>query len=71
MKVNDLYKREIDDSDFRPLCEGNNKLEGEPRLLIAPIPGTDGYALRDSENPEAGTLRFQGEELRAAGIATD
>lgn len=43
----------------------------ESRVEIAPIPGmADAYALRDSKNPAAGTLRFTGAELRAAGIAT-
>ncbi|WP_425564011.1 DUF397 domain-containing protein [Nonomuraea longicatena] len=27
-------------------------------------------ALRDSKNPDAGTLRFTGDELRAAGMTT-
>jgi hypothetical protein len=37
---------------------------------IAPIPGaSDAFALRDSKNPDAGTLRFTGEELRAAGMS--
>ncbi|MEU7877121.1 DUF397 domain-containing protein [Microbispora bryophytorum] len=38
---------------------------------MAPIPGETGaFALRDSKNPDAGTLRFTGAELRAAGLTT-
>ncbi|MEV4101024.1 DUF397 domain-containing protein [Nonomuraea sp. NPDC049649] len=41
----------------------------ESCVLIAPIPGVeDAYAVRDSKNPDAGTLRFTGDELRAAGL---
>ncbi|WP_432934476.1 DUF397 domain-containing protein [Microbispora sp. CA-135349] len=39
---------------------------------MAPIPGTaDAFALRDSKNPNAGTLRFTGDELRAAGMTAN
>ncbi|MGI5271376.1 DUF397 domain-containing protein [Nonomuraea sp. CA-218870] len=37
---------------------------------MVPIPGVeDAYAVRDSKNPDAGTLRFTGDELRAAGLS--
>jgi hypothetical protein len=68
---NDLYKRPIDESLFRAACGGNDGEEGESCVLIAPIAGTDAFALRDSKNPDAGTLRFHGEELRAAGLTID
>jgi hypothetical protein len=69
---NDLYQRPIDQSLFRRACGGNqDEEEMESCVLIAPIAGTDAFALRDSKNPDAGTLRFHGEELRAAGLAID
>jgi hypothetical protein len=57
---------------FSRLCGGGRQDEdGEGCVLIAPIPGIeDAYALRDSKNPDAGTLRFTGDELRAAGLST-
>jgi hypothetical protein len=65
----ELYQRSVDEGAFRALCGGNQQEEeGESCVLIAPIAGTDGFALRDSKNPDAGTLRFHGEELRAAGM---
>lgn len=66
----DLYGRQLGDVPFSRLCGGHQ--EGESCvLLIAPIPGIeDAYALRDAKNPEAGTLRFTGDELRAAGLST-
>lgn len=72
-KMDDLYGRDLAGSRFRRLCGGNNDADGdgEACVEIAPIPGaTDAYALRDSKNPAAGTLRFTGEELRAAGVTT-
>ncbi|MFG3439517.1 DUF397 domain-containing protein [Nonomuraea sp. NPDC047897] len=68
-----LYERKLDDAPFRKLCGGNNNEdgEGESCVEIAPIPGADdAFALRDSKNPGAGTLRFTGDELRAAGMRT-
>jgi hypothetical protein len=69
----DLYGLELGDLEFRRLCGGydNSDGEGESCMEIAPIPGgLDVFALRDSKNPEAGTLRFTGAELRAAGMTT-
>ncbi|MEU7916570.1 DUF397 domain-containing protein [Microbispora bryophytorum] len=43
----------------------------ESCVELAPIPGeADAFALRDSKNPDAGTLRFTDAELRAAGLTT-
>ncbi|MEQ4719512.1 DUF397 domain-containing protein [Nonomuraea sp. B19D2] len=68
----DLYGSKLGEVSFTKLCGGNQQEENmESCVLIAPIPGVaDAYALRDSKNPDAGTLRFTGDELRAAGIAT-
>ncbi|MEV0821133.1 DUF397 domain-containing protein [Nonomuraea rubra] len=68
----DLYSSDLAEVPFTRLCGGNQQNEdGESCVLIAPIPGViDAYALRDSKNPEAGTLCFTGEELRAAGLST-
>ncbi|MET7336519.1 DUF397 domain-containing protein [Nonomuraea sp. NPDC005650] len=68
----DLYGSKLGDVSFTKICGGNQQEENmESCVLIAPIPGVeDAYALRDSKNPDAGTLRFTGDELRAAGIAT-
>ncbi|MEU5862169.1 MULTISPECIES: DUF397 domain-containing protein [unclassified Nonomuraea] len=70
--MTDLYGGSLDGVPFTQLCGGNQQEEHlETCVLIAPIPGIeDAYALRDSKNPDAGTLRFTGTELRAAGIAT-
>ncbi|WP_235558308.1 DUF397 domain-containing protein [Sphaerimonospora mesophila] len=70
--MNDLYDRDLAGARFRRLCGGNQQEEEmESCVEVAPIPGAaDAYALRDSKNPTAGTLRFTGAELRAAGIAT-
>ncbi|NRQ31258.1 DUF397 domain-containing protein [Nonomuraea sp. NN258] len=71
MMANDLYNRPIDEQGFRRLCGGNDGEEGESCVEIAPLVGIDdAFALRDSKHPEAGTLRFHGSELRAAGITT-
>ncbi|MEU1390695.1 MULTISPECIES: DUF397 domain-containing protein [unclassified Nonomuraea] len=69
----DLYAKDLGHLEFRRLCGGNNNEdgEGESCVEIAQIPGeTDTFALRDSKNPDAGTLRFTGHELRAAGMTT-
>lgn len=70
--MTDLYDGRLGDVPFTKMCGGNQQEEDmESCVLIAPIPGVeDAYALRDSKNPDAGTLRFTGDELRAAGIAT-
>lgn len=70
--MTDLYGSSLDEVPFSRLCGGNQQEEDlESYILIAPIPGIeDAYALRDSKNPDAGTLRFTGAELRAAGMAT-
>ncbi|WP_084957238.1 DUF397 domain-containing protein [Thermoactinospora rubra] len=68
----DLYARDLGPLAFRRLCGGNQQEEEmESCVEIAPIPGeVDAFALRDSKNPQAGTLRFTGDELRAAGMRT-
>jgi hypothetical protein len=69
----DLYTRDLGDLTFRRLCGGNNNEdgEGESCVEIAPIKGVpNAFALRDGKNPDAGTLRFTGDELRAAGMTT-
>lgn len=69
----DLYAKTLPDHlDWTRPCGGNQQEEEmESCVEIAPIPGVqDAYVLRDSKNPTAGTLRFTGAELRAAGIST-
>ena len=69
----DLYAMNPAPLEFRRLCGGNNNEdgEGESCVEIAPLAGeNDAFALRDSKNPDAGTLRFTGAELRAAGLQT-
>ncbi|MFI7126747.1 DUF397 domain-containing protein [Nonomuraea sp. NPDC050153] len=68
----DLYRQQLGDVPFSRLRDGNqDNDEMESCVEIAPIPGVDdAYALRDSKNPDAGTLRFSGAELRAAGVTT-
>lgn len=68
----DLYARELGPLDFRRVCGGNQgEEEMESCVEIAPIPGeADAFALRDSKNPDAGTLRFSGRELRAVGMSS-
>ncbi len=68
----DLYDRDLAGLRFRRLCGGNQQEEDmESCVELAPIPGEgDAFALRDSKNPDAGTLRFTGAELRAAGLTT-
>ncbi|MEU8320285.1 DUF397 domain-containing protein [Nonomuraea sp. NPDC048881] len=70
--MTDLYRGNLDDVPFTQLRGGGPPGDHvETCVLIAQIPGIDdAYALRDSKNPDAGTLRFTGTELRAAGIAT-
>lgn len=66
----DLYAHHLDGARFRRLCGGNQQEEEQESCVeLAPIPGAaDAYAMRDSKNPDAGTLRFTGAELRAAGV---
>ncbi|MFI7439693.1 DUF397 domain-containing protein [Nonomuraea indica] len=68
----DLYGKDLGPLEFRRMCGGNQQEEEMDTCVeIAPIPGvTDAFALRDSKNPDAGTLRFTGDELRAAGMST-
>ncbi|MEZ0073376.1 DUF397 domain-containing protein [Planotetraspora sp. GP83] len=68
----DLYGHDLAGVRFRRLCGGNQQEEDQESCVeLAPIPGTDdGFALRDSKKPDAGTLRFTGAELRAAGMST-
>lgn len=68
----DLYGSRLGEVSFSRLCGGDQPEEGaESCVLIAPIPGLeDAFALRDAKNPDAGTLRFTGDELRAAGLST-
>jgi hypothetical protein len=60
--LTDLYSTDLDEVPFSRLCGGGQQDEdGEGCVLIAPIPGIeDAFALRDSKNPDAGTLRFTG-----------
>ncbi|GII77483.1 hypothetical protein Sru01_24650 [Sphaerisporangium rufum] len=66
----DLYQHDLTGTDFRRRCGGNNGTEGgEACVELAPIPGVaDAFALRDGKRPDAGVLRFTGDELRAAGM---
>ncbi|GAA0955314.1 DUF397 domain-containing protein [Nonomuraea longicatena] len=69
----DLYALDLGDPVYRRVCGGNNNEdgEGESCMEIAPIPGVpNAFAVRDSKNPDAGTLRFTGDELRATGMTT-
>ncbi|MFI6706609.1 DUF397 domain-containing protein [Nonomuraea sp. NPDC050478] len=68
----DLYGCHLEGVSFSRACGGNQQEEEmDTCVLIAPIPGVeDAYAVRDSKNPDAGTLRFTGDELRAAGLST-
>ncbi|GAA0925851.1 DUF397 domain-containing protein [Nonomuraea longicatena] len=69
----DLYTLNLGELKFRRVCGGNNNEdgEGESCVEIAPIPGVpNAFAVRDSKNPDAGTLRFTGDELRATGMTT-
>ncbi|MGI5286856.1 hypothetical protein ACQEVF_26460 [Nonomuraea polychroma] len=70
--MTDLYGQQLGDVPFTKLCGGNQQEEDmESCVLIAPIPGVeDAYALCDAKNRDAGTLRFTGAELRAAGLTT-
>jgi hypothetical protein len=66
-----LYDLDLTAATFTRLCGGNTGEEGEACVELAAIPGVkDAFALRDSKNPDAGTLRFSGAELRAAGMTT-
>jgi len=67
----DLYTLDADPAAFRRLCGGNQQEEDQETCVeIAPLAGADdAYALRDSKNPAAGTLRFTGAELRVAGMS--
>ncbi|MBE3011906.1 DUF397 domain-containing protein [Microbispora sp. NEAU-D428] len=68
--MTDLYERDLAGARFRRLCGGNQQeQEQETCVEIAPIPGAaDAFVLHDSKNPNAGTRRFTGDELRAAGM---
>ncbi|GGP06792.1 DUF397 domain-containing protein [Nonomuraea glycinis] len=67
----DLYGRPLDEVPFGRLRGGEQEEGVDSCVLIAPIPGVaDAFALRDAKHPEAGTLRFTGDELRAAGLTT-
>ncbi|MEZ0075353.1 DUF397 domain-containing protein [Planotetraspora sp. GP83] len=71
-EMDDLYERDLAGARFRRLCGGNQQEQEQDQetcVEIAPIPGAgDAFALRDSKNPGAGTLRFASDELRAAGL---
>ncbi|MFC7386624.1 DUF397 domain-containing protein [Sphaerisporangium rhizosphaerae] len=69
--MHDLYGHDLAGAQFRRLCGGYTGDDGEACVELAPIPGAiDAFALRDGKNPDAGTLRFTGAELRAAGMTT-
>lgn len=66
----DLYAHELTDLKWTRLCGGNtgdnSDEDTESCVEIAPIPGADdGFAVRDSKNHDAGTLRFTAAELAA------
>jgi len=67
----DLYMLDADPAAFRRVCGGNQQEEEQESCVeIAPLAGVkDAFALRDSKNPGAGSLRFTGAELRAAGMS--
>ncbi|MFF3438289.1 DUF397 domain-containing protein [Streptosporangium sp. NPDC002721] len=64
----DLYeKTNLSTAQFTRIpCGGSNDDDGEgeacPEMAVV---GDDVFALRDSKNPEAGTLLFNGAELAA------
>ncbi|WP_214110443.1 DUF397 domain-containing protein [Acrocarpospora catenulata] len=70
----DIYDADLTGAAFRRLCGGNQQEEDQETCVeIAPIPEQPGaFALRDSKNPAAGTLRFTHDELVgfAAGVGT-
>ncbi|MET8142228.1 DUF397 domain-containing protein [Sphaerisporangium sp. NPDC005288] len=69
--MDDLYDRDLTGIAFTRMCGGNTGEEGEACVELAHILGVDdAFALRDSKNPDAGTLRFSGSELRTAGMTT-
>ncbi|GAA3094491.1 DUF397 domain-containing protein [Streptosporangium carneum] len=65
MTVN-LYDIDLTGASFLRPCGGNQGDEEMDNCVeIAAIPGEDAaFAVRDSKNPAAGTLRFTGTELR-------
>jgi hypothetical protein len=69
-QVKDLYELDLTGADWVKLCGGNtgdqSDDDSESCVELAPIPGvTDAYAVRDSKNHSAGTLRFTSAELAA------
>ncbi|GAA4924659.1 hypothetical protein HD597_011325 [Nonomuraea thailandensis] len=70
MTARDLYALPLEGAQFTKRCGGNqDNDEMESCVEIAPIPGTeDGFAVRDSKNPDAGTLRFTRSELLGVGM---
>ncbi|MER5643159.1 DUF397 domain-containing protein [Streptosporangium sp. NPDC002524] len=70
----DIYLVDMTGVSFRRLCGGNQQEEDQESCVeIADVPGRPGtFALRDSKNPAAGTLRFTHDELVgfAAGVGT-
>jgi len=63
--MSDLYEIPLDGVKFRRACGGNQQEEEmESCVELAEI--REGiYAVRDSKNPNAGTLRFTRAELEA------
>ncbi len=62
----DLYDIDLACTSFTRPCGGNQGDEEMDNCVeIAVIPGEEeAFAVRDSKNPAAGTLRFTGAELR-------
>ncbi|MEV4062655.1 DUF397 domain-containing protein [Nonomuraea dietziae] len=68
----DLYAKDLGTLNWTRFCGGNqDEDEMESCIEIAPISGEgDVFALRDSKNPAAGTLRFTRSEIEAFQKAT-
>ncbi|GAB1822739.1 DUF397 domain-containing protein [Herbidospora sp. RD11066] len=65
-----IYDADLSGASFRRFCGGYTGDDGEACVEVAAIPGRPGtFAVRDSKNPGAGTLRFTRGEL--AGFAAE
>lgn len=64
--MEDLYKLDLTKTEWTSLCGGQTGDAGDDEeacVEFTPIPGANAFALRDSKNPDAGTLRFFATEL--------
>lgn len=61
----DLYAHSLSDATWMTPCGGNDDSDGDEESCVAftRIPG--GLAIRDTKNPDVGTLRFTDAELAA------